>query len=66
MQVNGMKRFMLYEESSGKSSHDKYMRLVSCECEFVLYACIIPMLMLWIGYIEGYINRMKTMCFAAC
>ena len=27
-----------YEESSGKSSHGKYMRSIPCEYEFILYA----------------------------
>ena len=35
-----------YEESSGKSSHDKYMSYVSREYEFIFYACIMPMCML--------------------
>jgi len=55
-----------YEESSGKSSHDKYMRLISCEYEFILYACIIPMLMLWMSYTEGYINKVKVVWSATC
>jgi len=55
-----MKRFLVYEESSGKSSHDKHMRSVSCEYEFILYACITPMLMLWTGYTEGYIRKVKV------
>ena len=41
-----MKRFLFYEESSGKSSLDKYMRSVSCGYELILYGCIIPMFML--------------------
>jgi hypothetical protein len=59
MQVNGMKRFLVYEESSGKSSHDKYMRSVSCGYELILYAYIMPMFMLWTGNVEGYISGMK-------
>ena len=46
MQVNGMKRFLVYEESSGKSSHDKYMGSISCGCELILYDCIMPMFIL--------------------
>ena len=41
-----MMRFLVLWESNGKSSHDTYMRSVSCEYEFVLYACIMPMFML--------------------
>lgn len=55
-----------YEESSGKNSHDKYMRSVSCEYEFILHACIMPMLILWIGYTEGYNNIMKIVWSATC
>jgi len=61
-----MKRFLVYEESSGRSSHEKHMRSVSCEYEFILYACIMPMLTLWTGYIEGYINKVKEVWFVAC
>jgi len=46
MQENDMKRFLVYEESIGKGSHDKYMRSVSCGYDLVLYTCIMPMLML--------------------
>lgn len=46
LQVNGMKRCLVYEESSGKSRHDKYMRSVSCGYELILYACIMSMFML--------------------
>ena len=46
MQVNGMKRFVVYEESSGKSSHDKYTRSISCGYELILYDCITHMFML--------------------
>jgi len=66
MQANNMKRFLVYEESSGKSSHEKHMRSVSCEYEFIVYAGIMPMLMLWTCYIEGYINKVKVVWFAAC
>jgi len=55
-----------YEESSGKSSHDKYMRSVSHEYEFILYACIMPMLMLWTSYTEGYINKIKAVWSVTC
>jgi len=30
MQMNNMKRLPVYEESSGKSNYEKYMRSVSC------------------------------------
>ena len=46
MQVNGVKGFLAYEEPSGKSSHDKYMRAVLCGYELILYACIMSMFML--------------------
>ena len=55
-----------YEESSGKSIHEKYMRLVSREYEFILYACIMPMLMLWKGYTEGCISKVKAVLSMAC
>lgn len=58
MQVNDMKRFLIYEESNGKSSLDKYMRSVSCGYELIL--CDYIMSMLWIGYIEGYVSQMKA------
>jgi len=61
-----MNRFLVYAESSGKSSHNKHMRSVSCEYEFILYACIFPMLMLWIIYTEGYISKVKVVWSAAC
>jgi len=35
-----------YEESSGKSSNGKYMRSISIEYEFILNACIMPILMI--------------------
>jgi len=53
-----MKRFIVYEESSGKSSPDKSMRSLSCVYELIL--CDSIMSMLWIGYTEGYINKMKA------
>lgn len=46
MQVSGMTRFLVLWESSGKSSHDKYMRSVPRGYELILYACIMPMFML--------------------
>ena len=55
-----------YEESSGKSSHDKHMRSLSCEYEFIFYACIMTLLMLWTIYTEGYIRKMKEVWFVAC
>ena len=61
-----MKRFLVYQESSGKSIHDKNMRSVSCEYEFILYACIIPILMLWSGYTKRYISKVQEVCFVAC
>lgn len=47
MQLNGMKRSLVHEESSGKSSDNKYMRSISCGYVLVLYTCIIPIFMLW-------------------
>jgi len=47
MQVSGMKRFLVHEEPSGESSHDKYTRSVSCGYELILYVCIMPMFMPW-------------------
>jgi len=64
MQVNGMMGCLLLWESSGKSSLDKSMRLISCGYELIL--CDYIMSMLWEGYTEGYISRMKKMCFATC
>lgn len=60
IQVNGMKRFMVYEESSGKSNSDRSTRSVSCGYELILYACNMHMFMLWTCNVEGYINRMKA------
>jgi len=57
MHVNGMKRFLVHEESSGKSSHDKYMRSVSYSHELIL--CDDIMSILWTSYTEGYNNEMK-------
>ena len=36
------------------------MRLVSCEYGFILCVYTMPMFMLWIGNVEGYITRMKA------
>ena len=58
-QVDAMKRFLVYEESSGKSSHEKYMMSISCGYELILYACIMPLSMLWTCYTKGYINKRK-------
>jgi len=64
MQVNGTKRFLVYEESSGDSSHKKYTRLVSCGYELILYTCSMPMFMT--GNENGYINEMKPVWSATC
>lgn len=46
MHVNGMKLFLVYEESSGKSSPNKSMRSISRGYDFILcaynyaYACV--------------------------
>ena len=56
--MNEIKSFLVYDESSGKSSHDKSMRLVSCGYEFIL--CDYIMLMPWTRYTDGYINKMKS------
>jgi len=58
------KRFLVYEESSGKNSHEKYMRSVSCGYELI--SCDYIMSMLWTCYTKGYINEMKEMWYAAC
>ena len=55
-----------YEESSGKSSHDKYMRLVSCGYELILYSFIMLMFMLCTCYTEGCISEMKEVWYVAC
>ncbi len=64
MQLNGMKRFLVHEESSGKSSHDKYTRSVSCGYELIL--CDYIMFMLWTGYTKGYISKVKAVWSATC
>jgi len=46
-----MKGFMVYKETSGKSSPDKSMRLVSCAYELIL--CDYIMYFLWTCYIDG-------------
>ena len=60
MQVNRTKRFLAYEESSGKSNFDRSTRLVSCGYALILYACAIPTFMLWTSNVEGYINEVKV------
>ena len=47
MQVNGMKRFLVHEESSGKSIPDRSVRLVSCGYELILCDYTMYMVMLW-------------------
>ena len=47
MQVNGMKRFLIYEESSGKSSPEKSMRSISCGYELILCDYTMFIFMLW-------------------
>ena len=61
--MNDIKRFLVYEESTRKSSLHKFTRLVSCGYELIL--CDYIMSMLWIDYVEGYISEMKAMFFAA-
>lgn len=56
MHVNDMKGFLVYEESSGKSSPNKSMRLVSCGYELILSDYTMSMFMLWTGNVEGYIS----------
>jgi len=53
-----MKRFLVYEESSGKSNRSKSTRSVLCGYELILYARIMPML--WTGNVEGYISGMEA------
>lgn len=59
-----MKRFLVHEESSDKSSHDKYMRSVLCGYELILYTFIMHMFMT--GHVEGYINEMKEVWSSTC
>jgi len=59
-----MKRFLVYLKSSGKSSPEKYMRLVSCSYELIL--CDYIMSMLWKCYIDGYTIKMKEVCSVTC
>jgi len=47
MQVNGIKGFLVYEESSGNSSPDRSMRLVSCGYKLIFFVCAMPMFMPW-------------------
>jgi len=47
-----------------KSSHEKYMRSISCGYELIL--CDYIMSMLWIAYTKGYINEMKEVWSVAC
>ena len=60
MQVNGMKRFLAYEKSSGKNKLDKYTRSVSCGYDLILCDYNMYMFMLWTGNVEGYINEVKV------
>ena len=53
-----MKRFLVHEESSGKSSHDKYTRSTSCGYELIMYTCVISMFMT--SNMEVYISEMKA------
>ena len=64
MQLNGMKVFLVHEESSGKSSYEKYTRSVSCGYELIL--CDYIMTMLWTCYTKGHTNRMKAVWSATC
>jgi len=59
-----MKKFLVHEESSGKNGHDKYTRSVSCGYELIL--CDYIMSMIWIGYTEGCISKMKEAWFVTC
>lgn len=59
-----MKRFLVYEESSGKNSPEKSMTLVSCGYELILFNYI--MSMLWTDYTEGCVNEMKVVWSTAC
>jgi len=61
MQVNDMKRFMVYEESGGKSNPNKATRSISCGYELISRDS--AMFMLSTGYAEGYINGMKSVWF---
>jgi len=64
MKVNGMKKFLVHEKSSGKSSHDEYKRSVLCVYQLILYTCIMHMFM--IGNVEGYISELKAMWPVTC
>jgi len=52
MQLNYLKRFLVYGESSGKSSLEKSTRLVSCGYELILCDYIMSMFTLWVGNVE--------------
>ena len=58
MQVNGMTWFLVLWESSGNSSHEKYMRLVSCGYDLILCDYTMSIFMLWTSNVEGYIGGM--------
>ena len=49
-----------YEESSGKSNFEKYMRLVSCGNELILHASTMTMFMLWTSNTERHIHEVKV------
>ena len=42
------------------------MSLVSCGYEFILYVYTMSIFILWTGYVHGYINKMKVVCFVVC
>lgn len=46
----------VYDESSGQSSPDRSIRLVSCGYGLILCGYTMVMFMLWIDYVEGYIG----------
>jgi len=58
MQENDVKRFLVLGGIKWKSSHEKYMRIVSHEYQFIFlyYAYVYIMT----DNAEGYINRMKA------
>ena len=53
-----MKRFLVYEESSGKSNTDRSMGIVSCGYELKLCDYTMSMFMLWTNNAKGYISGM--------
>ena len=61
-----MKKFLVYEESSGQSSPKKSIRLVSCGCGMILFYYPMSMFMLWTGNVEGYNRKMKVVLSVAC